>query len=203
MWYYYDAQNHNSVLGIREYAYRFGSGFRVLNEEDLPHDESCTRTCEGDEKNMFGVIDHNYTYSLFAYPAEDNFAGVKYPLSWIKQTATSTMYALSLLFPSGKQVAGSSRRCRVHSHEPPRPVAGETRLRLHVLLQGLRLPHGPGRPSSPQREPGHSEQALLGRRHRVDGERQGPLLPLPRSFYRLFPHRAVRAVASRTERSTS
>ena len=24
-------------------------------------------------------------FSLFAYPAEDNFAGVKYPLSWIKK----------------------------------------------------------------------------------------------------------------------
>lgn len=34
---------------------------------------------------MFGVHDRNYTYSLFAFPAEDNFAGVKYPLSWIKQ----------------------------------------------------------------------------------------------------------------------
>ena len=36
-------------------------------------------------KEMFGVHEHNYTYSLFAFPAEDNFAGVKYPLSWIKQ----------------------------------------------------------------------------------------------------------------------
>ena len=25
----------------------------------------------------------NQTFSLFAFPAEDNFAGVKYPLSWI------------------------------------------------------------------------------------------------------------------------
>ncbi|KAK8799195.1 hypothetical protein WA171_005942, partial [Blastocystis sp. BT1] len=83
--FYYLAENHNSVLGIREYAYRFGSGFRVLNEEDLARDESCTCICEGDMKEMFGVHDHNYTYSLFAFPAEDNFAGVKYPLSWIKQ----------------------------------------------------------------------------------------------------------------------
>lgn len=99
MWYYYDAQNHNSVLGIREYAYRFGSGFRVLNEEDLPHDESCTRTCERDEKNMFGVIDHNYTYSLFAYPAEDNFAGVKYPLSWIKQVQDGYFHDVCIITP--------------------------------------------------------------------------------------------------------
>ena len=73
------------MLGIREYAFRFGSGFRALNEEDLPHDEACTFVCEGDLKKMFGHEDHNYTYSLFAFAAEDNFAGVKYPLSWIKQ----------------------------------------------------------------------------------------------------------------------
>ena len=56
-----------------------------MNEEDLARDESCTPICEGDMKEMFGVHEHNYTYSLFAFPAEDNFAGVKYPLSWIKQ----------------------------------------------------------------------------------------------------------------------
>ena len=73
------------MLGIREYAYRFGSGFRVLNEEDLPKDEACAFKCEGDLKQMYGKVDKNYTYSLFAFPAEDNFAGVKYPLSWIQQ----------------------------------------------------------------------------------------------------------------------
>ncbi|KAK8817387.1 hypothetical protein WA556_003280, partial [Blastocystis sp. ATCC 50177/Nand II] len=83
--FYYLAENHNSVLGIREYAYRFGSGFRVLNEEDLPKDEACAFKCEGDLKQMYGKVDKNYTYSLFAFPAEDNFAGVKYPLSWIQQ----------------------------------------------------------------------------------------------------------------------
>lgn len=36
-------------------------------------------------KNLMGHADHNFTYSLFAFPAEDNFAGVKYPLSWIKK----------------------------------------------------------------------------------------------------------------------
>ena len=40
---------------------------------------------EEDLNHMLGVHDKNFTYSLFAYPAEDNFAGVKYPLSWIKK----------------------------------------------------------------------------------------------------------------------
>ena len=82
---YNNKQNHNSVLGIREYAFRFGSGFRALNEEELPKDESCTIEYAEECKNLMGRPDKNFTYSLFAYPAEDNFAGVKYPLSWIKK----------------------------------------------------------------------------------------------------------------------
>lgn len=46
---------------------------------------------------MFGVIDHNYTYSLFAYPAEDNFAGVKYPLSWVKQVQDGYFHDVGIL----------------------------------------------------------------------------------------------------------
>lgn len=98
-------QNHNSVLGIREYAYRFGSGFGVLNEEDLPNDDACTRVCEDDMKNMLGVHDRNYTYSLFAFPAEDNFAGVKYPLSWIKHIQDG--YFADVILPSCDHFQGN------------------------------------------------------------------------------------------------
>lgn len=57
----------------------------MLNEEDLPNGDTCMEEVEDDLNHMLGVHDKNFTYSLFAYPAEDNFAGVKYPLSWIKK----------------------------------------------------------------------------------------------------------------------
>ena len=56
-----------------------------MNEEDLPTGDTCMEEVEEDLNHMLGVHDKNFTYSLFAYPAEDNFAGVKYPLSWIKK----------------------------------------------------------------------------------------------------------------------
>ena len=71
-------QNHNSVIGIREYAKREGKGFRNVDEEDLNeiHEEV--------NENRFDKPIHK-PFSLFAYPAEDNFAGVKYPLEWIEK----------------------------------------------------------------------------------------------------------------------
>lgn len=56
-----------------------------MNEEELPNDDSCISEYEEECKNLMGHIERNFTYSLFAFPAEDNFAGVKYPLSWIKK----------------------------------------------------------------------------------------------------------------------
>ena len=38
----------------------------------------------------------NRPYSLFAYPAEDNFAGVKYPLSWIEKVQKGYFNQVSL-----------------------------------------------------------------------------------------------------------
>ena len=79
--FYYLHQNHNSVLGIREYAYHFGANFTAIGEEILPLRDACDESihinnCYPKDKKV---------YSLFAYPAEDNFAGVKYPLEWISQ----------------------------------------------------------------------------------------------------------------------
>lgn len=88
----YLRENHNSVLGMREYALEAGGSFKAVNETFVEHwaqDEECSgnllqlegpdgnvRNCEGEDE-----VVHN----LFAFPAEDNFAGVKYPLRWIRQ----------------------------------------------------------------------------------------------------------------------
>lgn len=76
----YLRENHNSVLGVREYALQHGARFQSVDEESVwswvngngalhtPTEEEEPETC---------------AYNLFAYPPEDNFAGVKYPMEWV------------------------------------------------------------------------------------------------------------------------
>lgn len=64
----YLRDNHTSVLGMREYA----SKSVCLSPEQVSKSlDSHRRIVEDD------------TYSLFVYPAQSNFSGTKYPLSWI------------------------------------------------------------------------------------------------------------------------
>lgn len=43
------------------------------------------------DKNPYRTFNTTTIYSLFAYPAEENFAGVKYPLEWIEQLHRNTL----------------------------------------------------------------------------------------------------------------
>ena len=75
----YLRENHNSVLGIRQYAVKNNATFRSMLE---PQVESWLESNEGKEPDIMGPAG---PYKLFAFPAEDNFAGVKYPLDWVKK----------------------------------------------------------------------------------------------------------------------
>eukprot|EP00884_Botryococcus_braunii_P001647 jgi/Botrbrau1/11483/Bobra.0360s0010.1 len=79
----YLRENHNSVLGMREYAVLHGGKYRALSELQveawLQRDVGLDTLDEGD------ALSSDFTYNLFAFPAEDNFAGVKYPLDWIQK----------------------------------------------------------------------------------------------------------------------
>eukprot|EP00824_Muranothrix_gubernata_P016906 TRINITY_DN3473_c0_g2_i2.p1 TRINITY_DN3473_c0_g2~~TRINITY_DN3473_c0_g2_i2.p1 ORF type:complete len:441 (+),score=69.88 TRINITY_DN3473_c0_g2_i2:51-1325(+) len=71
----YTRVNHNSVLGIRELAKEAGASFTVVSDDEIEAamtKDLVTRRDEG-------------PFHLFAYPAEDNFAGVVYPLEWVNQ----------------------------------------------------------------------------------------------------------------------
>ncbi|ELP84868.1 molybdenum cofactor sulfurase, putative [Entamoeba invadens IP1] len=61
-------QNHNSVLGIREFAKLRGASFQSYSTFDDIETKVKTNT-----------------QTLFAYPAENNFDGEQYPLEWIDQ----------------------------------------------------------------------------------------------------------------------
>lgn len=92
----YLRQNHNSVLGIREVALDQGATFEPIPESEMS-DGTCNELFGGSpcaagaagaggsthRKKVLLTDFPDSTYNLFAYPALDNFAGVKYPLEWI------------------------------------------------------------------------------------------------------------------------
>lgn len=71
----YMRSDHNSVLGIREYALERGATFDCTDEADL-----MSRIKPRNVNPKPGRAD---TAHLFAFPGECNFSGVKYPLSLI------------------------------------------------------------------------------------------------------------------------
>ncbi|KAH7650008.1 cysteine desulfurase selenocysteine lyase-like PLP dependent transferase superfamily [Cryptosporidium bovis] len=83
--YYYLRINHNSVLGIREYTTLFGAEFKALSYSDVEYILSRRKKSAVNNHLVNDLLNHKYEdYCLFAFPGKDNFAGEKYPLSWIK-----------------------------------------------------------------------------------------------------------------------
>lgn len=70
--------NHNSVLGIREYARAKSSEIEYLPLE-LPNLNLDYSYLEKTLKNS------NKSNKLFSFPAQSNFSGVKHDLSWVKK----------------------------------------------------------------------------------------------------------------------
>lgn len=70
--------NHNSVLGIREFARHAG-----VSAEYVPIVPPDMRVDEG---ALFGALDRGGAKrGLFAYPAQSNFSGVQHPFEWIER----------------------------------------------------------------------------------------------------------------------
>lgn len=72
------------MLGIRELALQHGARFQAV-EENWVED-----WIEGHAEDSHFVhptpgTPDDPTYSLFAFPGEENFAGCKYPLRWIRE----------------------------------------------------------------------------------------------------------------------
>jgi selenocysteine lyase/cysteine desulfurase len=84
----YLRQNHNSVLGIREVALDQGATFVAIPESEM-NEDTCNKWiggagCKGERSRKVALTPFpDNTYNLFAFPAQDNFAGVKYPLEWV------------------------------------------------------------------------------------------------------------------------
>ncbi|PFH37656.1 cysteine desulfurase/selenocysteine lyase family PLP dependent transferase superfamily protein [Besnoitia besnoiti] len=85
--FYYLRINHNSVLGIREYAYaKEAKSVRALSPRDVERILK-EREKEAKETSATGpdAEDYSMPSCLFAFPAKDNWNGRFFPLSWIER----------------------------------------------------------------------------------------------------------------------
>ncbi|KAJ7535046.1 hypothetical protein O6H91_12G016300 [Diphasiastrum complanatum] len=93
--FYYTMENHNSVLGIREYALARGATVTAVDVEPSTSEakgqwpvsfrkrDSQNRFLK-DDQNPLLEVDEVGLYNLFAFPSECNFSGVKFDLDLIK-----------------------------------------------------------------------------------------------------------------------
>lgn len=81
----YLKDNHTSVLGMREFALERGASTHCLPLEDAF--EALNR--DGDVS--MGDGGKRGGNSLFVYPAQCNYTGVKYPLPWIRRTKEGSL----------------------------------------------------------------------------------------------------------------
>ena len=110
--------NHNSVNGIREFARAKGrDGVRAGRGADL---------------RVAGLADHLDEadgHSLFAYPAQSNFSGVKHPLEWIdlaRERGWDVLLDCAAFAPPAGSTSPSGRptssRCRSTRCSATRPA---------------------------------------------------------------------------------
>jgi hypothetical protein len=79
----YTRTNHNSVLGIGAYAAAAGAELEPQSDEDMG---AWLASLEQQQQQLHQQDASSHTtYSLLAYPAEDNYAGTVYPLDWINR----------------------------------------------------------------------------------------------------------------------
>ncbi|MFI5716172.1 aminotransferase class V-fold PLP-dependent enzyme [Nocardia sp. NPDC051750] len=79
------SDNHNSVIGIREYAAVRGArvAYIPIDTPDLRTSEAAMRTALRPHRKAFRSS-ATVRRGLFAYPAQSNFTGVQHPLDWVE-----------------------------------------------------------------------------------------------------------------------
>ena len=110
------ADNHNSVNGLRVAARQRGAAVAYV-----PLDP---RLCA--VRIPVALLSPAAGPSLFAFPAQSNFSGVRHPLAWVSRGAAARL-------PRAARCGG------VRRHEPPVVVDGSGRFRRDLLLQAVRL----------------------------------------------------------------
>ncbi|RHZ81353.1 hypothetical protein Glove_121g71 [Diversispora epigaea] len=83
--YRYLRESHNSLIGLRNFAKESNSpDIQVVTEDDLNTLFTYENNVGNDDDNNDNN-DDDVIYNLFAYPAQCNFSGERFPLSWISQ----------------------------------------------------------------------------------------------------------------------
>ncbi|CAG8778622.1 23413_t:CDS:10, partial [Cetraspora pellucida] len=88
----YLREAHNSVIGLRRFAEENNSpDIQAVTEDDLETTFKNIQEYSINENLNPGInykinheINHNIVYNLFAYPAQCNFSGQRFPLTWTK-----------------------------------------------------------------------------------------------------------------------
>lgn len=86
----YLADNHTSVLGVRELLKSQQVSFKCFTPSDIQTFELSQQNASVHQPPIGKNISSN---NLFAYPAQSNFSGQRYPLSWVKKIQGRSMFA--------------------------------------------------------------------------------------------------------------
>ncbi|KAI3769040.1 hypothetical protein L6452_00136 [Arctium lappa] len=108
----YTIENHNSVLGIREYALNKGAAALAIDFGEATESDTCRSTRSSikvlqhplQKRSEARVLDDQptgHTYNLFAFPSECNFSGVRFNLDLI-----------DIIKEDSERVLEGSRHCR-------------------------------------------------------------------------------------------
>lgn len=95
----YLQDNHTSVVGIRELAHNKGADCLCLCKDTME------KLCTVNVSSVAKISSHNeingtaddtecnvFPNRLFAYPAQSNFCGHKYPLQWVKKVKDGILH---------------------------------------------------------------------------------------------------------------
>lgn len=87
----YLADNHTSVIGVREILKSRNVSFNCVTASEIRTFELSLQNSEHPSRNAVrkNVLSNN----LFAFPAQSNFSGQRYPLSWVKKIQGQSMFA--------------------------------------------------------------------------------------------------------------
>ncbi|KAH6761763.1 molybdenum cofactor sulfurase [Perilla frutescens var. hirtella] len=112
--YMYTMENHNSVLGIREYALREGAAAIAVDIEDVADFDLISG-----RKSVINIVPHTVqkrgeadcnkkeetseTYNLFAFPSECNFSGLRFNLDLVNSIKEGS-YQMHGISPTQRSV---------------------------------------------------------------------------------------------------
>ncbi|CAG8630863.1 1241_t:CDS:2 [Funneliformis mosseae] len=98
--YKYLRESHNSINGLRRFPEQIDADFQSVSEDEVNSMIKNRNFFENYDKYDEKKEEEKVTYNLFAYPAQCNFSGMKFPLNWsqkLRELNTETSKTLVLL----------------------------------------------------------------------------------------------------------